>query len=97
MKADAIDRARFSRVECERTLTEAFQAKLGNAEDPQTQLIMEHLTDFCGYGAHISDPNLLPVYTHRVQVLMEIKKFLNCEKTFEIEPDEVNKDENQGE
>lgn len=87
---DAIDRARFSRVECVDTVAEAFRAKFGNPEEKDTQIIFEYLTDFCGYGANVTDPVMLDLFTKRTQVLMEIKKFLNCSSTFKIDehPDE---------
>lgn len=87
---DAVDKARFSRIEVEEGLQSAFR-KVFTGDSVDT--VLEYLTDFCGYGYVIQDPALLLMYAHRQQVLMEIKKMIGAEETFKaVAADEIEGD-----
>ena len=90
---DAIDRARFDRVKCEKSTALAFRAVFGNMENENVRIVLEHLTDFCGYGIQIK-PEFEEKYRNREEVLMEIKTMLNAGVLFE---EDEQKEPEQGE
>ena len=91
---DAVDRARFDRVKCEKRTAIAFRALFGDPENENAKLVLEHLTDFCGYGISIK-PEYEVKFRNRQDVLMEIKTMLNAAVLFEEEPKKEEENETQ--